>query len=137
MTDFLAEKRKEIDGRLRDLRPLVDEYERLEQASTALAAVGNGAGASGRRQSGRQAAEPRTSGRASKGRRRTTGRRGRPKGSGARSIQVLELVRARPGITIGELAGAMKIKANYLYRVLPALQKEKKVVKRGGGWHPA
>lgn len=28
MTDFLDEKRKEIDGRLRELRPLVDEYHR-------------------------------------------------------------------------------------------------------------
>ena len=30
----------------------------------------------------------------------------------------------------------MGIKQNYLYRVLPALQKEGKVAKRGRGWHP-
>jgi len=45
-------------------------------------------------------------------------------------------VKANPGITIPELAGRMGIQHNYLYRVLPALQKEKKVTKRGKGWHP-
>ena len=122
MPDFLEEKRKEIDGRLGELRPLVEEYRRLEQAAAALAGVGG----DGRRTRGRA------------GRRRTGGRRrGRPRGSGTRGIQALELVRARPGITIRELAQAMKIKPNYLYRVMPALQSEGKVRKRGAGWHPA
>ena len=44
---------------------------------------------------------------------------------------------AQPGITIPELADAMGIQANYLYRVMPALQKDGKVKKRGKGWHPA
>jgi hypothetical protein len=30
----------------------------------------------------------------------------------------------------------MGIKQNYLYRVLPGLQKENKVSKLGRGWHP-
>jgi hypothetical protein len=42
LTNFLDEKRKEIDARLRELRPLVDEFHRLEKASAALAEVGNG-----------------------------------------------------------------------------------------------
>ena len=41
-----------------------------------------------------------------------------------------------PGITIAELAKRMKIKANYLYRLLPQLQKEGKVEKRDKGYHP-
>ena len=40
MADFLDEKRKEIDARLRELRPLVDEYNRLEKAAAALSGVG-------------------------------------------------------------------------------------------------
>jgi hypothetical protein len=120
MTDFLDEKRKEIDTRLRELRPLVDEYHRLEQASRALDGVG----------------AP-TSRRRAPRRRASTSRRGRPRGSGKRAIQAAELVRARPGITIRELAEAMKIKPNYLYRVMPTLEKEGKVKKRRGGWHPA
>jgi len=123
LTNFLDEKRKEIDARLRELRPLVDEYQRLEKASAALAEVGNGSPSPRRRR--------RVSG--AGGRRR----RGRPRGSGTRSVQALELVRARPGITISELADAMSIKANYLYRVMPTLESEGQVKKRDKGWHPA
>lgn len=117
MTDFLDEKRREIESRLKELRPLVDEYNRLEKAASALAGVGN----SGTR-------SPRA------GRRRG---RGRPRGSGTRAKQALELVRAQPGITISELAKAMGIHANYLYRVMPTLESEGQVVKRDRGWHPA
>jgi len=122
MADFLDEKRKEIDARLRELRPLVDEFNRLEKAAAALAGVGG---------TGTQAATRR---RRSNG--GATRRRGRPRGSGNRAKQALELVRARPGITITELADAMGIKANYLYRVMPTLQKEGQVKKRDKGWHP-
>jgi DNA-binding IscR family transcriptional regulator len=44
-------------------------------------------------------------------------------------------VRTRPGITIPEIAEAMGIKQNYLYRVLPGLQKDGLVRKEGRGWH--
>jgi hypothetical protein len=126
LSNFLDEKREEIDARLRELRPLVDEFHRLEKASAALAEVGNGS----RQSTTRRRRGPAAS---SGGRRR----RGRPRGSGTRSVQALELVRARPGITISELAEAMKIKANYLYRVLPTLEAEGQVKKRDKGWHPA
>jgi ribosomal protein S25 len=125
MADFLDEKRKEIDARLRELRPLVEEFNRLEKAAAALAGVGGTQAAATRR---------RANGAGGAGRSR---RRGRPRGSGNRAKQALELVRARPGITISELADAMGIKANYLYRVLPTLQKEGQVKKRDKGWHPA
>ena len=121
MADFLEEKRKEIDARLRELRPLVDEFNQLEKAAAALAGVGGGRAAVRTRRS--SSSGPR--------------KRGRPRGSGNRAKQALELVRARPGITISELADAMGIKANYLYRVMPTLQKEGQVKKRNKGWHPA
>jgi len=124
MTDFLDEKRKEIEGRLKELRPLVDEYNRLEQASAALQGVGGNGARSTTRRRGSSA-------------RRGTGRRGRPRGSGTRAIQALELVKAQPGIKIADLADQMGIKANYLYRVMPTLESEGKVAKRGGGWHAA
>jgi hypothetical protein len=123
--DFLDEKRNEIEKRLRELRPLVDEYQRLEQAAAALAGVGGDGGRGARRR-------PSTARRAT-----ATGRRGRPRGSGTRALQALELVKAKPGITIPDLADAMGIKANYLYRVLPTLESEGKVARRGRGWHPA
>ena len=44
MTDFLDEKRDEIDGRLAELRPLVEEYNRLLAASAALRGVDGSSG---------------------------------------------------------------------------------------------
>ena len=48
MADFLSEKRKEMDTRLRELRPLVDEYQRLERAVAALDGVSTPGKAGGR-----------------------------------------------------------------------------------------
>lgn len=130
MTDFLDEKRKEIDARLKELRPLVEEHARLEKAAAALAGVGGaGAGQGGRRSSTAARGRPRSTG-------SSGGRRGRPRGSGKRAQQAQELVGAQPGITIPELADAMGIQANYLYRVMPTLQAEGKIRKKGKGWHP-
>ena len=132
MADSLDEKKREIDARLKELRPLVDEYQRLEAAAAALGGVPASAGrAAGpppkRRQQRRAAAAAPAAGKR---------RRGRPRGSGTRSKQALELVRNRPGITIPEIAEAMGIQQNYLYRVLPSLQKDGLVRKEGRGWHP-
>ena len=121
MTDFLDEKRKEIQARLKELRPLVDEFRRLEAAERALAGVESKPASATTPRRSRSGA--------------SNGRRGRPKGSGTRALQALELVRARPGITIPELAEAMSIKQNYLYRVMPTLAEEGQVVKSGRGWH--
>jgi sugar-specific transcriptional regulator TrmB len=130
MADFLDEKRKEIQARLKELKPLVEEYTRLEAAERALSGVGsNGTRASSSSSSVAAPARRRRSGGSG------SGRRGRPRGSGTRAVQALELVKARPGITIPELAEAMGIKQNYLYRVMPTLADEGKVTKSGRGWH--
>jgi hypothetical protein len=129
MPDFLEEKRKEISQRLKELRPLVDEYHRLEAAERALSGVGGNG-----RASTATAAAPRRA-RAGRPKGSGSGRRGRPRGSGTRANQALELVKTRPGITIPELAEAMGIKQNYLYRVMPGLAEEGKVTKSGRGWH--
>ena len=121
MADFLEEKRREIRARMQDLKPQVDEYHSLEAAIQALEGV----------KTPISTPSPRRSRSTSTG----TGRRGRPRGSGTRGKQALELVRANPGITITELADKMGIKQNYLYRVLPALQKDGMVRKQGKGWH--
>ncbi len=157
MTDFLDQKRKEIADRLKDLKPAVDEYNRLEAAASALEGVGGTAAtvtatatAPRRRGPGRPrgsvsrkgaaAAAPAKAGRKKAGRPkagRPAGRRaGRRKGSGTRAAEALSFVQGQPGITIPELAAKMGIKQNYLYRVLPGLEQENKVSKQGRGWHP-
>lgn len=135
MADFLDEKRTEIGARLKELKPLVDEYMRLETAAAALDGVpGETAPARPARRSGsrKSTAAPRRHASGS-----TTGkRRGRPKGSGTRGNEALQLVTDNPGITIPELADKMGIKQNYLYRVLPGLAQDGLVTKDGRGWHP-
>jgi hypothetical protein len=131
MADFLDEKRKEIQARLKELKPYVEEYELLQAADKALGGIGNGAGAP---RAAATSSTPRRAKRAAGGG-GGGGRRGRPKGGGTRAAQALDLVKERPGITIPELAEAMGIQQNYLYRVMPGLAEEGKVTKSGRGWH--
>ncbi|WCB92356.1 hypothetical protein DSM104299_01049 [Baekduia alba] len=137
MADFLDEKRREMQERLKELRPLVDEFHRLEAAIAALDGVGTtpapgvatrrrGSGGGGGGGGASPAGGPGSG----------NGRRGRPRGSGTRGKQALELVTTNPGITIPEIAEQMGIQQNYLYRVLPGLQKEGLIRKEGRGWHP-
>jgi CRP-like cAMP-binding protein len=124
MADFLDEKRREMQERLKELRPLVDEFHRLEAAVSALDGVGDQAAPtpSRRRKSGSSTGGAKAAS--------SNGRRGRTRGK-----QALELVQTNPGITIPEIAEKMGIQQNYLYRVLPGLQKEGLIRKEGRGWH--
>ncbi len=101
----------------------MEEYHRLEAAVAALDGVG-----------ARPASSPTRRARGGGG--GGTGRRGRPKGSGTRAKQTLELVQSQPGITIPQLAEAMGIKQNYLYRVVPDLVKDGQIRKEGRELHP-
>jgi hypothetical protein len=128
VADFLDAKVREIEERLQELQPLIEEFHRLEAASAALEGVSVTGPAPA---PARQRRVSSTNG---------TGRRGRPRGArgeNTRAAQTVELVRANPGITIPELAGHMGIKPNYLYRVLPQLADDGKVRREGKGWHPA
>jgi hypothetical protein len=120
MADFLAEKRAEIDNRLKELRPLHEEFLRLERAKAALDGLD-----APRRGPGR----PRGSSGSSGTRRR------RRRSGGTRGDQALQLVRQNPGATVSELAGMMNIDPpNYLYRVMATLQADGSVKKQGKGY---
>jgi hypothetical protein len=145
MPEFVDNTVREIDEQLRQLR---DEASRLEAARSALTGARRGPGrprgstngTTGTRTSRTRAVTvgegPAT---ARTARRAGTAKRSRPtrRGGNTRSAQTLELVRRRPGITIPEIAEAMKIQPNYLYRVLPKLASEGQVKRDGQGWHPA
>lgn len=107
-------------GRARGHRPFADEHRRARTRATTAKPAKAPKAQKPTGKAGRKAAK------------RT--RVGRRRGSGARSTQALALIQAQPGITIPELASAMAIKPNYLYRVLPALQKDKRIAKDGRGW---
>jgi hypothetical protein len=138
MADFLDEKRNEIGARLKELKPLVEEYQRLQAAAAALDGVHDHPGTNGSAGNGSGSTRRATARVKSAGRSRGagTGRRGRPKGSGTRGAEALALVKGNPGITIPEIAEKMGIKQNYLYRVLPGLAEDGLVTKDGRGWHP-
>jgi DNA-binding MarR family transcriptional regulator len=127
LPDFIQTTVKDINDQLRTLR---EEASRLEAARAALTGkqrpsrpARNGTARTPARRNGRR------NGRAAAPRPR--------RGGGTRANQALELVRQRPGITIPEIATAMNIQPNYLYRVLPRLVSDGEVKRDGQGWHPA
>src|ERR687883_508080 len=93
MTDFLEEKKREINARLKELKPLVDEYHRLEAAAAALDGVGGSAPAA----SGSTRAAGGTSRRGRRAGRRRQRRRKRASRTAPRQRHALEAgARARP-----------------------------------------
>ena len=95
------------------LRELDSERAQLQRALASLTG-----GREGRRGPGR----PRGS--------RAGGRR-RGRRRGTRADQAVKLIKENPGISASEIAKRMRIKPNYLYRVLGDLQKDGTVKKSG------
>lgn len=113
----IDEVRNLLQGRLNTLD---GERKRLERALSALSENGPAP----RRGPGR----PRAAGKAVP--------RGRRKRNGGRAVEAIALIEQKPGITASDMAKKMKIKPNYLYRVLGDLEKEGKVVKSGRTYSP-
>ena len=120
-THVLDEARDLVKKRLAELD---DERKRLERALAELG--GKATGRPGRRP-GRPPGSGKKSSSAPKKRRRR---------SGTRADQAVALVEGSPGISASEIAKSMKIKPNYLYRVLGDLEKEGRVSKKGRQYHP-
>ena len=119
----LEEARDLLKKRLAELD---SERQRLERALSEL-----GGKASGKVTAGRRGRPPKRAGGASKAAPRRRRRR-----SNTRSDQAVKLVEKNPGITASEIAKSMKIKPNYLYRVMADLEKDKKVTKEGRTYAP-
>lgn len=117
------------DALERTVRELEDQ---LKQAEQALAALG---GKATRRGPGR----PRGSAKKSTAKASAPGapRRRRKRRGGTRADQAVKLIESQPGISASDVAKTMKIKPNYLYRVLGDLEKEGRVSKKGRQYYPA
>ena len=61
----------------------------------------------------------------------------RKRRGGTRADQAVALIEKDPGISASDVAKTMKIKPNYLYRVLGDLEKEGRVKKDGRQYYPA
>ena len=133
MADFLTEQRNALEKRLKELKPLYDEYLSIEKVKEALDGVGGTKRGPGRPPGSgtRKSTTKRAS--SGNGRRRRRGRRG-----GTRSDQVLKVIRENPGISVSEIGDRLGMKQkNYLYRVVGNLQSEGAVKKDGRGFKAA
>lgn len=125
-TNVLDEARELVQKRLADLD---EERTRLERA---LAELG---GKATKRSPGR----PRGSKSSAAGSGSTTAaapRKRRKRRGGTRADQAVDLITSQPGISASDVAKTMKIKPNYLYRVLGDLEKEGRVKKDGRQYYP-
>jgi predicted HTH transcriptional regulator len=119
------------------LAELDDERKRLERALAELGGSGKKAGrrpgrprGSSSKSTGSKSTSPKSTGSKSTGTAKKARRRRKRRG-GTRADQAVTLIRQNPGITASEIAKQMKIKPNYLYRVLSDLEKQKSVKKKG------
>ncbi|HLM30747.1 MAG TPA: hypothetical protein VK326_03705 [Solirubrobacterales bacterium] len=113
-TNLIRERIRELDA----------ERSQLERALASLTGGREGRRGPGRPRRSRAAATQPT-------------RRRRRRRGGTRADQAVKLVTDSPGISASQIAERMKIKPNYLYRVLGDLEKEGRVRKDGRTYHPA
>ena len=122
-TNVLDEARQLVQNRLAELD---EERKRLERALAELGGkvikrAGRPRGSSNAKSAGTAAAAPRR----------------RKRRGGTRADQAVNLITKEPGISASDVAKQMKIKPNYLYRVLGDLEKEGRVKKDGRQYYPA
>jgi len=112
-----------MDARLKELKPLHEEYLKLERAKAALEGLDTPA----KRGPGR----PRGSASSGSG----NGRRRRRRQGGTRAQQALAAVRQQPGVSVRELSEKLGVKhPNYMYRVMNELEGDGAVKKEGRGY---
>jgi hypothetical protein len=129
-TNVLDEARELLERRLTDLD---EERRKLERA---LAELGGKAKRSPGRPRG-SASKSSTSDGASSAKASSGPKKRRRRRGGTRADQAVELITSQPGISASDVAKTMKIKPNYLYRVLGDLEKEGRVKKDGRNYFPA
>jgi hypothetical protein len=106
MPDFITRQQDDINTRMKELTPGVDEYRRLAKALRALTGP----------------LEPT--------------RKIRRLGGGKRGEEALDLIIEQPGITIRQMSEQISVRRTYLYEVLSGLQSRGKVRKDGLYWYP-
>jgi hypothetical protein len=127
-TNSFDEARSALERTIRELD------EQRKQAEEALAKLG---GKPARRGPGRPlGSSGKGAAKSSGGAGTATRRRRRKRRGGTRADQAVKLIEDQPGISASDVAKAMKIKPNYLYRVLGDLEKEGRVKKDGRQYHP-
>ena len=131
--DELRGLEERVAQRMQELRPLVDEYQELEQVAQRLGVSprdGADTSAPARRSSRRN----RTTRKSAATTRATAVTSAPASGRGRRDgrrDQLLSMVKARPGITVREVGTELGVDPTSLYRVVHRLEKEGALQKRG------
>jgi DNA-binding transcriptional ArsR family regulator len=120
--DLLTRIRTDLDARLDELRPQIEEIPRLEAALKALDEADGGTPTRAKRTSNRRTTKPR---------RRSTRKRA-PRGQNREAI--LRVITERHGVSAGEVANATRIAKPTVYTTISKLLKEGAVKRtRDGG----
>jgi hypothetical protein len=145
LIDELKGLEDRVAERMKELRPLVDEYRELEQVAQKLGVSPTSAAAPTPRPRPRAAARKRPSAGSTNSSRATRGpgasrartaappvadaaARGRSNG---RRDQLLDMVKARPGITVREVGSELGVDPTSLYRIVHRLERDGALEKRG------
>ena len=118
--DLLERAKREIRERLEELYPLIEERDRLRAVLEALEGGEGQKRASGR--AARQRGRPTTSRRAGRGERRT---------------QLLELLRAEPGLRPSEAAKRMAVNPSQVHSLVRRLEEQGALERRDGALYPS
>jgi transposase-like protein len=110
---------QQLLARLEELAPAVAEYRETEVALAALRRARDATASAGDAPEGAVAPSRR-----------------RAVAGPTRSEQALELIARRPGVTVPEIAEELGIGPTYLYKLLPALERQQRVRKQGTGYQP-
>jgi hypothetical protein len=138
--DELKGLEERVARRMQELRPLVDEYRELEQVAERLGvAAATDAPAPRRRRTRRPAARAGAPGSARRTNLATANgtagtvatKRSGGRARAGRRDQLLEMVKARPGITVREAGAELGVDPTSLYRIVHRLEQDGALQKRG------
>jgi DNA-binding transcriptional ArsR family regulator len=125
MADLVGQIQRDIEKRLQELRPLIEEKEQLEAV---LAALTNGSTAASTPAPPARATTPRAVGRAP-----YAAGRGRRAPRGANREAILAVVRQRPGVSAAEVAEITKIAKPTVHTTISQLKRKGILESEGSG----
>jgi DNA-binding transcriptional ArsR family regulator len=126
MADLVGQIQRDIEKRLQELRPLIEEKEQLEAV---LAALTNGAGTGG----GASAPRARATTTRSAGRAPYAGGKSRRAPRGANREAILKVVRERPGVSASEVASITRIAKPTVHTTISQLKRKGILEPEGSG----
>jgi len=124
MADLVGQIQRDIEKRLQELRPLIEEKERLEAV---LAALKNGSAATS------SAPRPRATTTRPTGRAPYAAGKGRRAPRGANREAILSVVRERPGVSAAEVAEITRIAKPTVHTTISQLKRKGILEPEGSG----